>query len=115
MKALSIRQPYASEIASGEKTEEYRSRRTHFRGPLLVCSTKAPDEGGEGMPCGVTICTVDLVDCIPDGSGGWAWVLENPRPVEPRPIKGVLGFYEVDDSEVVQVSAPKTKKASRKR
>ena len=115
MKALSIRQPYASQIASGKKRHEYRSRRTTYRGPLLVCSSKAPDPGGEGLPCGVTVCTVEVVDCIQDPRGGlgWAWVLKNPKHVEPRPIKGVLGFYDVPDTEVVPSSPPTPPKRKR--
>lgn len=98
MKALSVRQPYASEILSGEKTREYRSRRTSYRGPLLICASQAADEGATpDMPRGVAVCLVDVVDCEADGEGGFAWVLENPRPVEPRPIKGALGFFEVPD------------------
>jgi hypothetical protein len=40
MKALSIRQPWAWAIVAGYKPVENRSRRTTFRGPLLVHAGK---------------------------------------------------------------------------
>ena len=45
MKALSVKQPWASLIAGGHKPLEIRSRRTHYRGPVLVlvCSSLKPD------------------------------------------------------------------------
>ncbi|MFN5288139.1 MAG: ASCH domain-containing protein [Planctomyces sp.] len=59
MKALSIRQPFASLIAAGKKTVELRTWYTHYRGPLLICAAKSatglsPEErlagGGEPEP-----------------------------------------------------------------
>lgn len=38
MKALSIRQPFAALIASGQKTLETRTWQTDYRGPLLICT-----------------------------------------------------------------------------
>lgn len=43
MKALSIKNPWASLIAAGLKPREIRSWRTHYRGPVLVCSSLKPD------------------------------------------------------------------------
>lgn len=36
MKALSVQQPYAALICAGVKTVENRSRRTHYRGQILI-------------------------------------------------------------------------------
>jgi hypothetical protein len=111
VKALSVRQPHANRIASGEKTIEVRSRRTSHRGPLVIVSS-AREDGGPG-PFGATVALVELVvvrplslaDCAaacmdPDHwtSGLFAWELANARPVEACPIKGKLGIYEVDPS-----------------
>lgn len=40
MKALSIRQPWASLIAEGHKTMELRTRKTNYRGPLAIHASK---------------------------------------------------------------------------
>lgn len=121
MKALVVRQPWASLIASGEKTIEVRSWRTDYRGPLLICAAKA--HSGAWVreitvprplpildgPRGVMICVVDLVDIKRgsivhrwdagiDPTGQFAWVLANPRPVKQLPIVGRLGLFDVDVS-----------------
>ena len=38
MKAISIKQPFAGLIATGQKTLETRTWSTDYRGPLLICS-----------------------------------------------------------------------------
>ena len=121
MKALSVRQPYATLIATGEKTIEWRSWKTPHRGALMICSSSSWAEGEEGewemweifkkdrdqFPRGVTLCIVDLVDCRPfkrkdldaalmeENPGGYAWVLANPVPIVPRPIKGKHYLFDV--------------------
>jgi hypothetical protein len=114
MRALSVRQPWASLIESGAKTIELRSRPTKHRGSLAIVSSLAPYDAksiaqwGDG-PRGVTLCTVEVVDCrpatpadseaacfdIPEGAELFAWVLASPEPVERVPTKGRLGLYEV--------------------
>lgn len=125
MKALSVRQPWAQWIAIGEKTVEVRSRQTHHRGPLAICSSAQPDvdfldEVQEyDLPLGQVVCVVDVVDCVPmteehfDAAyflwddwrvlperGAWAWVLAGVRLVEPLPKKGKLSPWDVDDGEI---------------
>lgn len=39
MKCLSVRQPWASIIASGYKRYEFRTWATAYRGPLLICAS----------------------------------------------------------------------------
>lgn len=43
--ALSVRQPFASFIRDGSKTIETRSRKTNYRGPLLICASQKVHEG----------------------------------------------------------------------
>ena len=50
IKALSIRQPYLGRILRGEKTEEYRSWRTTYRGPLILHASKTVDH--YSLECG---------------------------------------------------------------
>lgn len=117
MKALSIRQPWASLIASGRKTIELRSWRTHYRGPLLICSGSRPssawrpEDAAVIGPLGVSVCIVDVIDCrlaTPDDAhaactdpsdGLFAWVLANARATEHRPVKGKLSFFQVEGFE----------------
>lgn len=97
--ALSIRQPYPEEIARGDKTHEYRSWQTDYRGPLLVISGLRPDPDypeARSLPRGVAICLVDIVGM--DGSpGDWAWRLAHPVRVRPFPVKGKLGLIRMTD------------------
>ena len=116
MKALSVRQPWAELIACGRKTVELRSRRTLYRGPLLICAGGAWHVEGARLhgrigERGVTVCVVDLADCRPvEGSdakaiclpesgvvrlGGYAWVLRNAYRVEPTPMLGKLGVFPI--------------------
>lgn len=93
MKALTVRQPWASLIAAGVKTIETRSQRTHHRGPLAIhAGLHRPTEGedvgewcwawdvDEGVivrqggtwaqhpaPLGAVVAVAELVDCVPIG------------------------------------------------
>lgn len=104
MKALTVRQPWASLIAQGAKTIEIRSWPTKYRGPLLITASATPRPAG--LPTGCTICLVDLIDCRPltqsdmeatcidmTHDSDYAWVLTNPRPVQNHPIKGKLSIW----------------------
>jgi len=94
-------------IARGEKTIEVRSWVTAYRGPLLICASKSP--AVEGLPSGVAVCTVELVDvrrvtlddaaaagCAVNPFTEFAWLLANPTPLEsPVPVSGKLGLFDV--------------------
>lgn len=104
MKALSVKQPWANMIASGEKTIETRTWSTDYRGDLLIVSTKLP----KVEPAGCAVAIAELVGCRPMTEkdqieaccsiydGAYAWVLANVRPVNPFPVRGQLGLFEVD-------------------
>ena len=110
MKTLSIRQPWASLIAFGEKTIEVRSWNTAFRGRILVHSSgRDMDADGLTLPAGYAIATVDVVDVrplteadleaacmheMPDGPC-FAWVLRDAQEIEPFPLKGKLHLFDV--------------------
>ena len=61
MKAVSIKQPWASLIAAGIKTLEIRPWPTEHRGKLVICSSRRPVL--EHLPLGQALCTVEVVDC----------------------------------------------------
>ncbi len=104
MKALSVKQPWANMIASGEKTIETRVWCTEYRGDLLIVSSKNPNV----QPAGCALAIVELVDCRPmtvsderDAHcalypNAFAWVLRNIRKVTPWTVKGQLGLYDVE-------------------
>jgi hypothetical protein len=104
MKAISIKQPWANLIASGQKTIETREWSTSYRGQILLVSSKIP----KIEPAGFAVAVADLVDCRvmtkadEDAAqcsiypNAFAWVLQNVRAIEPFPVKGQLGLYEVD-------------------
>jgi hypothetical protein len=116
VRALCVRQPWASLIATGRKGIELRSWRTHHRGPLvIVASASADREALRLFPeCvalrGVTVALVDVLDvrlATPDDaatalreppSGIFAWCLGNVRPLPPRAVRRQLGLYPIDDA-----------------
>jgi len=121
MKAISVQQPFAFEIMSGQKTIEVRTWDTLHRGDLLVCSSKKPAFSNEEMEdmeeeygCiflyGQALCIVRIADVRLMRKGdeekalmdeidpeAYSWVVEDVRPVVPFHVKGKQGFFEVDD------------------
>lgn len=111
MKALSVRQPFANLIASGEKKLELRTWSTLYRGELLiVAATKPHEQFPEAAgPWGVSLAIVDLVDVLPFTQDherlaciakpawrGFSWVLDNPRLVTQSRVRGLPGLFEFD-------------------
>lgn len=137
MKALSIRQPWAwlivrpdllgkarsAAIAAGQvKDVENRTRRTSFRGRLMVHASKGMtrDEYAEcakfahqfgieipefdNLARGGIVGAVDIEDCLmysasPWYMGSYALMLRNATPLRFTPWKGQLGFYDVPYTE----------------
>jgi hypothetical protein len=103
LKALSVKQPWANMIASGEKTIETRRWPTDYRGLLLIVSSKTPDI----PPAGCAVALATLVECRPMTrsdesaarcglySGAFAWVLRDIRRLKAFPVRGRLGIYDV--------------------
>lgn len=123
MKALSIKNPYANLILEKYKPIEIRSQNIEYRGDILICASLKkvlwydcfnPKNVLTGnIPqlynnCGFAIGIATIVDCRPMikqdeqaafcqfKEGSFAWVLENPRRVNPFPVKGQLGLFNVD-------------------
>jgi hypothetical protein len=116
MKALCVRQPFASAIARGEKTIEIRSWSTPYRGDVLILASASPRV--DSLPTGCTICVVHLDDCrlAQDDTDAeralcdvyaddYCWILSNPRPLPAIPTKGRLGLFTVPDPLASQVAA----------
>lgn len=113
MKALSVKQPFASLIASGRKTIETRNWSTSYRGDLLIVSSKTscrddPEKYPDEL-LGWALCVINLVDCrmmqrLDEEAaacyvyaGAVAWVFENIRRIKPFPVRGKQGLFDVDE------------------
>lgn len=106
MKAISVRQPWASLIAGGLKTIETRKWFTKYRGDILIVASKNPKVGD--LPTGQALCIARIVDCRKMTKedetqarcevypGAYAWILSDIRPIKPFAVKGKLGIYEVE-------------------
>ena len=73
MKALTIKQPWATLIIQGNKRYEFRSWKTNYRGDLLIHAGKGIDKEAverlkdylpKELPKGKILGQVTLVDCI---------------------------------------------------
>lgn len=140
--AISLWQPYAGLVAAklpgaapgaaGLKSLETRRRRTHHRGPLVICATlKSDDESLDRLwphipewarpaclAAGVALAVVDVVGCrplVPDDEPAawfyvperWAWELAWCRPFRrPFAVKGSQGFFRVGRDAVVGALEP---------
>ena len=116
MKAISVKQPYASMIANGIKTIETRRWNTRYRGDLLIVSSARPDFKDPEMPVSRALAVVTLADCrimteddqraacceiYPKAK---AWVLTNIRRIKPFYVKGSQGFYDSVEYELSQTN-----------
>jgi hypothetical protein len=109
MKILSVRQPWASLIASGVKDVENRTWPTKYRGAVLIHASQRADEISSDdlerrfgvrlppeLPLGGIIGVVEIVDCVKPHSSKWyapdhyAFVLSNSRPLPFVRWKGAL-------------------------
>lgn len=121
MKALTIKQPWASLIVNEYKKYEFRSWKTNYRGKVLIHAglskendiiNKVQSYNLEYIN-GAIIGEADIVDCIPvdkefdqnlkqidsivygnDHVGNYAWKLENIKKYDkPIYVKGKLGLW----------------------
>lgn len=129
MKALTIKQPYASLIVNGYKEYEFRTWKTNYRGKLLIHAgltlealllNKIESYNIEYTK-GAIIGEVELTDCIlvdetldkklrklnpniyaNDHVNMYAWKLENIKKYDkPIYIKGKLGLWNYEEGEQI--------------
>lgn len=112
MKALSIQQPWGWLIANGHKDIENRSWPTKFRGQFLIHAGKKYDgpfkewdfpaiKRPNNFKMGGIIGVAEIVDCVIESDSPWffgkfGFVIKNARPVPYMPVRGQLGFFDVD-------------------
>lgn len=100
MKALSIKQPWASLIAHGIKPIENRSWKTNFRGRIYIHSSskgvpdfdfitehhealKSVDTDNMEFPYSAIIGEVDIIDCVINHPSVWAEKASFPSDSKP--------------------------------
>lgn len=90
MKALSVWQPYAHFIATGEKPVENRTWATKHRGWFAVHASKHRDSletYTDDMVFGAVIALAYLDTCVPladiSAAGPHSWVLDHPHTFGP--------------------------------
>jgi len=85
--ALSVRQPYAELILRGTKRIEYRRALTTKRERVYIYASLTPGAGDDfealnskpgGLPTGVLVGTVEIVDCQ-GKPGDYEWHLARPQ------------------------------------
>lgn len=132
MKALSIQQPWAWAIVKRDKRVENRTWPTTYRGPVLIHASQACQDSSieacakilgvqpaamlqemvrdpQGLAAGAVVGVARLVDCVERSESRWffgpfGFVLENVRPLNPFPIRGRLGLFDLDE----RAMAPET-------
>lgn len=104
VKAISIREPYASFFRDGSKTIETRTWTTNYRGKVLLCCSKQPVSELSGKAFAVG----NLIDCRPMTQederlaryriypNANSLVFESIKNIKPFPIEGQLGLFDVE-------------------
>jgi len=96
-----------------------RTWKTDYRGPLLICASSSPrnqvfstEKGDFLLPPGVMVCIVNLHNIRPMKwadedramceyqDGAYAWEVGVMEHVMPKPIKGKLHVFDVEDELV---------------
>ncbi len=116
MKAITIKQPWASLIMTGRKTIETRTWSTKYRGMLLLHSSAKPKSQG---PAGVVLGVIKVVDvrrmvkadegaaCCSMYPGAYAWVIRKVAKLATYiPCRGRLGLWEAEISQDLYVIKP---------
>lgn len=126
MRALSVKNPWASLIASGRKTIELRTWSTSYRGPVIILSSAKPSSTLEAMawdehrraPTSRAVALVELLDvrpvrptddahracCQPNGDE-FAWCLRLVRRLRLKEhVKGKLSLFRPDANLITLVT-----------
>ncbi len=111
MKALTLEPDWGMLMLQGEKTVEYRTWKTNYRGDILICTSA---KHIRGCISGHALLIANLVDCVlfdemhldaaamdemPDG--GYAWIFDHFRVIQPFPVKGRLGLFNIENPDII--------------
>lgn len=112
MKAVTIKQPFASLIVHGIKKFEYRTWRTKYRGDILIHAGASTvkdqlyrlDNTDIIIENSRVVGKVTITDCVlitdenSEYYGLYAWCLEDPVIIKSDVVvKGKLSFFEIEE------------------
>ncbi len=109
---LCVKGHWADDIMDGRKPLEIRSKRSHYRGPLMIVKSQPAGWDSKAFgPGGRALGIVQMVNCreykrdredfknsngVPWTPKQWAWVMVKPqRFASPFPLKGRLGIFRI--------------------
>ena len=102
MKALLVRGDYIMDMIAGKKKIKYRTWKTNYRGPLLMCSTAKKVAGAAP---GYAICVVNLKSIqYFSFEDLYYWNIELVDVIKPIHVKGQLKLFNVDDDLIKPIS-----------
>lgn len=130
MKAITIKQPFASLIIEGYKEYEFRTWRTKYRGDILIHAGKGVDKKAmekykhlvSDCPSGCMLGIVKITDCIKIDDearemlkdnivydnvvnnkdwDGFGFKIESIRKVENTPANGKLSLWDFE-GEIIE-------------
>lgn len=108
MKALSVRGDYIMQMINGTKKIEYRTWKTNYRGPILMCSTakRVPNSAP-----GYALCVMDLyrIDWN-DVDQCYYWYIKLKNLIDPIKVKGRLKLFNVDDDVIIPIKSSEFEK-----
>lgn len=108
MKALSVRGDYIMQMINGTKKIEYRTWKTNYRGPILMCSTA---KGVPNSAPGYALCVMDLyrIDWN-DVDQCYYWYIKLKNLIDPIKVKGQLKLFNVDDDVIIPIKSSEFEK-----
>lgn len=113
MKALTLSPDWAMLMYQGEKTIEFRTWKTNYRGDIVICSSA---KKMRGCISGHAMMIANLSDIVPFRKShledaamdsmpqqkGFAWILKDFRMIKPVPVKGQLGLFNLEiEQEII--------------
>lgn len=128
MKALTVKQPWATLISEGIKKYEFRSWKTNYRGKILIHAGAGIDKEklkefkklNLDYPKKRIVAVAEIEDCLEltdelndkiikekniaygnKKRTGYAWKLKNIKKINnPKEINGKLGLWNIDDINI---------------
>jgi CheY-like chemotaxis protein len=98
VKAVAIKEPWASRIAAGQETVAFKGSRTSYRGQILIVAPADPHTG----PAGYAIALAELTGCRPLSDAdresahmkqGYVWEFSNITPLQRYSLAPRSGLF----------------------